>query len=247
MKGMNTAMHGKQYHSVSRIPRRTRQVNETASDEDDYYNYYYNYVDSSGAGDSVALSSTSSHYDYLLPKLDQLTAPTDTLIRDLIILKHVHKRSPSASSSLCVELIFWGRSESGRGFQNESPTLAPRLLRNKRKYAKWRQKQKRIRQNQNELWLRQRQRHQQQQQRQRQRQRLHHPPPQQRRRRPPPRPEVGHPSLEVTVVSGASSGGGGGGVVVGSRQDFAPDGNGNYEVRMCVRARVVCLPDESHP
>ena len=70
-----------------------RQVNDTASDEDDYYNYF-NYVDNSGSGggdddDSAALSSsgTSSYYDYLLPKLDQLTAPTDTLIRDLVILK----------------------------------------------------------------------------------------------------------------------------------------------------------------
>ena len=61
------------------------QVNETAPDDgDDYYNYI-NYVDNSGGGDSATLASTSSHYyDYLLPKLDQLTAPTDTLIRDFL-------------------------------------------------------------------------------------------------------------------------------------------------------------------
>ena len=73
------------------MPIHLGQVNHTttASDEDDVYNYYYNYVDSSGTGggsddDSTAVSSsgTSSYYDYLLPKLDQLTAPTDTLIRD---------------------------------------------------------------------------------------------------------------------------------------------------------------------
>ena len=106
----------------------------------------------------------------------------------------------------------------------------PRLLRNKRKYAKWRQKQKRIRQNHTERWLRGRQQRPQQQPQARQRHRLHQQPrwrpPQ--RRRPPPRPSaaagVGHPSLEV-AVSGANE------VLVGSRQDFAPDGDGNYEVR----------------
>ena len=72
------------------MPIRVDQVNHpaNASNEDDLYNYYYNYVDTSGSGggsdDSAAVSSSgsSSYYDYLLPKLDQLTAPTDTLIRD---------------------------------------------------------------------------------------------------------------------------------------------------------------------
>ena len=63
------------------------QVNATSSDE--HYNDF-NYMDNSvgdvrGAGDvddSAAQASYSSHFDYVLPKLDQLTAPTDTLIRD---------------------------------------------------------------------------------------------------------------------------------------------------------------------
>ena len=62
------------------------QVNATSSDEHyDYFNYMDNSVGGGGGGDvddSAAHASSSSHFDYVLPKLDQLTAPTDTLIRD---------------------------------------------------------------------------------------------------------------------------------------------------------------------
>ena len=81
------------------------QVNATSSDEHyNYFNYMDNSVGGGGGGgdvdDSSAQASSSSDFDYVLPKLDQLTAPTDTLIRDPIVLKTV--------SQLMVNLKYFG-------------------------------------------------------------------------------------------------------------------------------------------